>query len=244
MRQPFPLVTSGVLALLLGACAEPSLPLTSPETLPAALLAADDVTIPVDFVKGKGADASDDALDKALAKINEVFAGAGITFKKNTVSQFPDSSTAPRTPVDHGPNAPFSKDEQSVADAGVKTAGQQPGAGKLVVVIVEDLVSSNGRSSAVGGKTVVGAGPVVIADPFHVEGRSLGAVPFWIVLAHELAHALGLTHRVLPSDKNYQHQKAGRYTAPNLMGDPEGATDTELTKDQIDVLKAAAPKFK
>ncbi|MDQ6886934.1 MAG: hypothetical protein M3068_06525 [Gemmatimonadota bacterium] len=201
------------------------------------------VTVPVDFVKGDGAHVSDDGIDSALAEINKVFERAGIKFTRNTVSTITDP-TVPKTPTDNGPNAPLTDEERKVAEAGEKSAKEQPNNAKLTVVIVEDFKGATPHQKPAAGKTVVGKGPVLIADPFRTEARSLGMVPFWVVLAHELGHALGLTHKVLDSDKNYANQQNGQYKAPNLMGNPEDKDSTELTEDQIKELRKGAQRFK
>jgi len=246
MRHLKQSVARGIIAaLVITACSDSTMHPFSPARLSvrAAQQNPNTTTVPVDFVKGKGADISNDGIDSALTEINKVFEKAGIKFTRNTVSTLADS-TVPQNPTDNGPNAPLTDDEKKVADAGEKTAKAQPDNGKLTVIIVEDFKGATPAQKPAAGKTVVGKGPVLIADPFHTEAKSLGMVPFWVVLAHELGHALGLTHKVLNSDKNYAHQQNGQYTAPNLMGNPEDRDSTELTEDQIKELQKGAHRFK
>jgi hypothetical protein len=111
------------------------------------------------------------------------------------------------------------------------------------VKIVHNFQSKDkqpGDSASINGITINGT--ILIADPSDVGKNTQGGEEFWHALAHELGHALGLGHKVLPSDKDYKHQKDGEYTQPNLMAPDSDARNksNDLTPDQIDVLKKAA----
>ena len=200
----------------------------------------DTITIPVDFVQGNKAEVTADAIDAALAKLNEIFRGCCIVFTRNSFSPINDPN-APATPTEEGQDK-WTKDMTTVANAGEKAAKTVATPSKLVVVIVQNFnnASRPGHSNING---ITGGSTVLIADPFHVGANTMGGEEFWHTLAHELAHALGLGHKVLKSDAKYPSQQNGEYTAPNLMAREGVPANTELTSDQCDELKKGARKF-
>lgn len=194
--------------------------------------------VPVNFVKGNGAEVTQEDIDNALKKLNDdVFKKCDIKFTSKSLNPINDA-TVPQNPLEGGQDK-WTKDMQDVEKAGRKAAGVA--SNELVVIIVDNFKNPNGPHPRING--ITSGTSILIADPFSVGQNTLGGVEFFQALGHELGHALGLGHKLLKSDEKIENQVNGEYGPPNLMA-REGATDnTQLTDDQCDELKKGAKKF-